>query len=359
MPPPDTATPALAFDPRTDPRWIRDFLFDGVFFLGSTVLVFLVAQVFSVKGGGTNVLQVTGAAEALNLVVPVLLGGPHIFFSLVRTYMDVDFKREHRNLLRVGPHVIAFSILYFVFQGRFDVIVNVVLYSAVFHGAAQLAHIGLRYRQKAGRPAWDPAGKAFLVATMIGPLYFVTGAVHDREFLFVGQRIWQALAPTWLLWASGGVALVAGAYWLADAVNHRLSGGRVNWREGAILAASWGAFWFLTTLDELDVTFQAYNAWHSVQALGILWFGMNQKWRSGKIRGPRQSSFCRDGAFGRTYLWGVAFSVAIGFLVVLYGNFDFGDLTASSGYYMFAVTVLLNHHLMDYWVFFGKRAFDY
>jgi hypothetical protein len=359
MAPPDTASTAIAAGPPRDSRWIRDFAFDGVFLLGSTFLVFVVAQAFSGRGGGGNLLRMTGAAEALNLVVPVLLGGPHIFFSVVRTYMDVDFKREHRHLLRLGPHVIAFSILYLVFHGRFDVVVNVVLYSAVFHGAAQLAHIGLRYRRKSGREAWDLAGKAFLVAVMVGPLYFVTRAVNEREFSFVGQRIWQGLAPTWAVWATGAVALVAAAYWLADGVNRRIAGGRTNWREGSILAAAWGAFWFLTSLDELDVTFQAYNAWHSVQALGILWFGMNEKWRSGKVRGPRQSRFCRDGAFGVTYLAGVLFSLAIGFLVLLYGNFRFDDLTASHGYYVFAITVLLNHHLMDYWVFFGKRAFDY
>ena len=54
----------------------------------------------------------TGASEALNLVIPILLGGPHIFFSLVRTYIDVDFKREHRQLLRVSPHVVAFPMIY-------------------------------------------------------------------------------------------------------------------------------------------------------------------------------------------------------------------------------------------------------
>lgn len=359
MAPPDPAAPAIAAEPPADSRWIRDLAFDGLCLLGSTALVFVVAQAFAAKGGGTNLLRMTGTAEALNLVVPILLGGPHIFFSVVRTYMDVDFKREHRHLLRFGPHVIAFSILYFVFHGRFDVVVNAVLYSAVFHGAAQLAHIGLRYRRKAGREIWDLAGKAFVVAAMVGPLYFVTRAVHEREFFFVGQPIWRALAPTWAVWATGGVALVAGAYWLADAVNRSLAGGPFSWREGAVLAAAWGAFWFLTTLDQLDVTFQAYNAWHSVQALGILWFAMNEKWRSGKVRGPRQSRFCRDGAFGLTYLAGVLFSLTIAFLVAAYGNFRLDDLTASHGYYVFAVTVLLNHHLMDYWLFFGKRAFDY
>jgi len=63
-------------------------------------------------------------------------------------------------------------------------------------------------------------------------------------------------------------ALVAVAYWLSDSINHRLAGGEVNWREGATLSATIGAFWFLASLDDLDVSFQAYNAWHSVQASG-------------------------------------------------------------------------------------------
>jgi hypothetical protein len=362
MTPPEAA-PALALPaPGVAPaegRWIRDLVFDWTFFLGSTFLVFLVAGLFSVKPGGTNLLELTGAAAALNLVIPVLLGGPHIFFSVVRTYMDVDFKREHRTLLRMTPHLVAFSMIYLVFHGFHQVVVNVVLYSAVFHGAAQLAHIGLRYRMKAGRRTLDAAGVAYLVACLAGPLYFVSGAVREREMVFVGYEIWRGLAPDAVYWGAGIVAALAAAYWLADLVNHRLAGGRVNWRETAILAATTGAFWFLANLRDLDTTFQAYNAWHSIQALGIMWFAMNAKWRGGKIRGPKQSAFCRDGAFKKTYLWGVVFSVGIGLLVILFSNFQVANLTGSPFYFIFAVTVLLNHHVLDYWLFFGKRAFDY
>jgi len=358
MVPPDLASPALAL-PRPTDRWIRDLTFDGVFLLGSTLLVFVVASLFAAKSGGTSVLQLTGASEALNLVIPVMLGGPHIFFSVVRTYMDVDFKREHRQLLRMTPHLVAFSMMYLVFHRHFDVVANVVLYSAVFHGAAQLAHIGLRYRQKAGRAPYDLAGKAFLVSVLLGPFAFLSQAIQTRNFVFINQPIYKFLAPDWLIYLSGGTALVCAAYWLADTINHRRSGGRTNWREGAILLATQGAFWFLANLDQIDVTFQAYNAWHSVQALGIMWLAMNDKWRGGKIRGPKQTGFCRDGAFKRTYVFGVLFSLSIGVLIILFSNFEMRDLTTSPFYYVFAVTVLLNHHAIDYWLFFGKRAFDY
>jgi hypothetical protein len=90
-----------------------------------------------------------------------------------------------------------------------------------------------------------------------------------------------------------------------------------------------------------------------------MWFAMNAKWRGGKVRGPKQSRFCRDGAFGFTYLWGVLFSLAIGLLVVVFSNFRTAHLDASPFYFIFAVTVLLNHHVLDDWLFFGKRAFDY
>ncbi len=359
MAPPDTAVEAVPLAAPRESGWIRDLTFDGTLFLGSTALVFVIVSLFSAKGGEANVLRLDGAASALDLVIPVLLGGPHIFFSLVRTYMDVDFKREHRQLLRVTPHVVAFVMMYLAFHQYVQVAANLVLYSAILHGAAQLAHIGLRYRMKAGRTPWDLGGKAFLVATLVGPIFFVSQAVATREtFAFIGQPIFKALAPSWFVWGTGGVALVAASYWLADAVNHRLGGGRTNWREGAILVATQVAFWFLASVEDLDVSFQAYNAWHSVQALGIMWFAMNAKWRGGRVRGPKQSRFCRDGAFGRTYLWAVGFSVAIGALVILFSNFDVANLPRSPFYFVFAVTVLLNHHVLDYWLFFGKRAFD-
>jgi hypothetical protein len=367
MTPPDAASTAVALDaaPVAGNRWIRDLAYDWSFLLGSAGLVFLVAAVFTAKSGGTNLLQVTGASEALNLVIPVLLGGPHIFFSLVRTYMDVDFKREHRQLLRISPHVVAFAMIYLTVWQHQAIVVNVVLYSAVFHGAAQLAHIGLRYRMKSGRGPYDLGGIAFLTATLLGPLYFLSWAVHHRDFVFVGQPIFRELAPLWLLWVAGGGAVIAAAYWLADLLNRAWArtpsaeGEGVNWREAAIFVVTQGAFWFLANLDQLDVTFQAYNAWHSVQAFGIMWFAMNAKWRSGKVRGPKQSRFCRDGAFGFTLMCGILFSLFIGLMVLMFTNFQWSALATSPFYFIFAVTVLLNHHVLDYWLFFGKRAFDY
>ncbi len=365
MAPPDaggaaTAEAPLISLPVPSGTWIRDVVFDWSFLLGSTFLVFLITSLFAAKGGDANLLRIDGAASTLDLVIPVLLGGPHIFFSLVRTYMDVDFKREHRQLLRITPHVVAFGMMYLAFHSYFQAAANIVLYSAVFHGSSQLAHIGLRYRIKSGREAWDLGGRALLVACLVGPIYFLSRSVASRDaFLFIGQPVFKALAPSWFVWTTGVAAGLAAAYWLADTVNHRLAGGRVNWREGAILLATQLAFWFLTTIDDLDISFQAYNAWHSVQAFGIMWFAMNAKWRGGKVRGPRQSRFCRDGAFRYTYMWAVGFSLAIGGMVLLFGNFDMANLPRSPFYFVFAVTVLLNHHALDYWLFFGKRAFDY
>ena len=53
------------------------------------------------------------------------------------------------------------------------------------------------------------------------------------------------------------------------------------------------------------------------------------------------------------------FSLTIGVLVLLFSNLDFANLPRSPFYFIFAVTVLLNHHVLDYWLFFGKRAFEY
>lgn len=65
MPPPEVGRPALVLrDERTSSRGIRDVLSDGGLLLGSTVLVFVVAEVFTAKTGGTNLLRVTGASEA-------------------------------------------------------------------------------------------------------------------------------------------------------------------------------------------------------------------------------------------------------------------------------------------------------
>ena len=198
--------------PPLDGRWIRDITFDWTFFLGSTLLVFAIAAAFTAKGGEANVLRVDDATTALDLVIPVLLGGPHIFFSLVRTYMDVDFKREHRLLLRVTPHVVAFAMMYFVFHEHVQV--------ARERGALQR---GLPRRGAAGphRPALPDEGRAASRATSRArpssspasrgrSSSCRTPWRRARRSSSSGSPIFKALAPTWLALAHGrGTALVA------------------------------------------------------------------------------------------------------------------------------------------------------
>ena len=147
-----------------------------------------------------------------------------------------------------------------------------------------------------------------------GPLYFLSWAVRDRGFALRRPADLQGARAAWLLLdVRAASRSIAAAYWLVETAWRAARGrGGGNWREAAIFVATQGAFWFLANLDQLDVTFQAYNAWHSVQAFGIMWLAMNAKWRDGKIRGPQAVALLPRRRVRPRLPWAVLFSLAIG-----------------------------------------------
>jgi len=109
--------------------------------------------------------------------------------------------------------------------------------------------------------------------------------------------------------------------------------------------------------DRLELAFQAVNAWHSFQYLGIVWLIQ----RTRRDRGMTTSPLVRSITSGRHAGWrfyGACLAVTLGLLVLLIGlarldPFGLGSQPNAFEryYYMGVLSCLLIHYALDGWLF--------
>jgi hypothetical protein len=353
-------------DQRARAPWIRSPGYDWIFFLGGVVLIgFVILMYYVVRPFETNLLQLGTYSQWINIVVPVLLGGPHIWVSFTRNYMDAEFRMRHPRLLRIAPHAIFVGILILTTMPReigVPVLMNVVFYSALFHGLSQLTHIAIKYDRNV-RPEAARMAEMVLNGVLVfcGPLAYVCHAIGRTEFRFVGVPIAPVLSHPLIVGAFTVAFCAAAAIYLGQCAAD-LVRGRFNVPRFLTIAITQVAFVILVEVGNADITFQAYNAWHSFQALGLYWAANNARWRARRLFGPAVK-LGADGTLLRAYLSGVAFALALGVLVIglsyLTMTGTMADLSVSPWYFLLPVTALLFHHFMDYFTFFRRGAFDY
>lgn len=375
-----SATGVAAAEPRSDtplahaldtldPQrgiWIRSARYDWIFLIGGVLFIAaIIAMFYAVDPFSTNVLHLGSYAQWINILVPLLLGGPHILMSFSRNYMDSEFRMRHPALLKTAPHGLFLCILALTVMPRaigIPVLMNLVFFSAVFHGLSQLAHLTIKYdrnHRREARRMREMVLNAVLIFT--GPCAYVFWAIGTTDMRFVGVRVAPVLSHPFLVGILASTFVVAACIYLAQCVRD-LAAGRFNAQRFMTIVITQIAFVVLVEVGNADVTFQAYNAWHSFQAMGLYWAACNARWHAGKQYGPAVA-WSKDGTFLKAYIWGVGFALALGVLVVglSYATMTgtMADLAISPWYFLLPITALLFHHFMDYFTFFRKGAFDY
>jgi hypothetical protein len=295
----------------------------------------------------------------VDLLVTVLIGGPHMYATFLRTVADPGFRTRH-------PFAAWFPVvaipLFVVTLGlaRFEWLLSLFFTWASLHICDQASYIAELYRERAGGTATRlDRGLDFLVVA--GSLYlfaihrFVNGAFAIEGFsIFFPPQLKQAWVPT--AFGAGFAALVA--LWLVRALGQRKAGK---------LSSAYFAFMGLTMAiavmvpsylfpNELAVTFQGFNAWHSFQYLGLTFLALNRADSAGKVTVSFVKQLAAPGRFFRFYGWNVLLTFGAGVLVLALTQW--AGIPAQQCYYLVVLSVLLVHYFHDSVLFnaSGERA---
>ncbi|MCG8469932.1 MAG: hypothetical protein MJB57_17275 [Gemmatimonadetes bacterium] len=303
----------------------------------------------------------------VDLVVTMLIGGPHLFATYTMTVMEPEFRERYPRYARGAlllPVLIVSAAIW-----NLTLLVTVFFFWASVHVIHQAAFIADAYRFKDPR-GWQKTSTIVDYGLLMTSLYPVaTGKLIRSEFQTGGRTL---LFPDFLR-----LEIVADLAWVAFLFFATAFIWKSIWeiREGRLhipktlhmtLAA---ALFFVTPmLPNLDVAFQGLNTWHSFQYLAVVLYLNRLREKKGYIRSEVVRRVSRRG--WSLYGMCLAFTLGAGALflallgvVVGFGWFETGEAMGMIGYgtvfadqhyfafYSVVLSFLLIHYYFDHFIF--------
>jgi hypothetical protein len=307
----------------------------------------------------------------VDLIVTVLIGGPHLFATYTMTFMEPRFRSRYPRYtwgaLLLPPLIVTLAVL------DLTLLVTIFFFWASVHVIHQVMYVTDAYRMKDPR-GWTWPSRVIdygLLATALYPIgteklmsgTFVTGG---RALLFPAllKTTWWVALPVWFAFA--GFAAAFAVRTCRDWGQGRLHQGR------ALLVGLSAVLFFVTPmLANLDVAFQGLNTWHSFQYLALVLYLNRFRAEQGLIGSPAVERISRRGL--SLYGMCLAFSLLaiVGYFTVLsvvvkLGAFATGGPfkmvflgTIASGQHFFAfysvmLSCLLVHYYFDHFIFLQR-----
>ena len=110
-----------------------------------------------------------------------------------------------------------------------------------------------------------------------------------------------------------------------------------------------GLAFVVPLFDNLDVAFQGFNTWHSLQYLALTWFILSRNAARGAIGSPVAQKLAGTEKTGKFYGAMVAATLVAGALyLALWKGLGFPQ---DKSYYVVVLTFLLIHYFYDHFLF--------
>ena len=332
---------------RADGTWIHSRFFDLLFLTCSGVLVFLPPlSLAALKRAG---LSEETSSLVVGLVVTLLVGGPHMYSTYLRTALEPRFRARfgplvYAPLVLVPVLVVVGSVYAFLF------LLTAFFFWASVHVSHQAQYISETYRLKAARRV-DPLDRWLDGAVILGALYTVAMYKFVEGRFTLGSS--ALLFPDFLKhrWVAVAFSLGFAALFLFYVARtwQEIRRGEASLPRLLFMASTVALAFIIPLFDNLDVAFQGFNTWHSFQYLALTWFILTQKASRGEIgspfvrrlSGPRRAVRFYGAMIGATLISG-------GIYLALWKGLGFSQ---ERSYYAVVLSFLLIHYFYDHILF--------
>ncbi len=305
----------------------------------------------------------------VDLLVTMVIGGPHLFATYTMTVMEPDFRKRY-PVYSKGAYLLPLIIVSLAIW-NLTLLVTIFFFWASVHVIHQAAFIADAYRMKDPR-GWTWASRVIDYGLLFTCMYpIATKKLMNSEFITGGRHL---LFPPFLkmpilpmlIWAAFLTFLVA---FVAKTILE-IRTGRFHGPKTLHMTLATSLFFLTPTLKNLDVAFQGLNVWHSFQYLAVVLYLNRLREQRGLIgsdvvrrvsnRGWKLYGMC----LGFTLGAGVLFLAVLG-IVVRLGAFAtggpmksllFGPVYRDQHYFAFysvVLSFLLIHYYFDHFIFLG------
>jgi len=304
----------------------------------------------------------------VDLVVTLLIGGPHLFATYTMTLMEPHFRERYRLYSR-GAFLLPVLVISMAIW-NLDLLVTLFFFWASIHVIHQAAYIADSYRFKDSR-GFTWWGRAIDYGLLLTSLYAISTFKFTRTPLqlfgvdLAGARFETGgrmlLFPDFLkLEIFAWLALAGFVFFLTAYIVNSLwewQAGRLNGPKTLHMAVASVLFFITPSFQNLDVAFQGLNTWHSFQYLAVVLYLNRLRAERGLIGSEFVRKTSRSGK--SLYLLCFAFTVAAGvaYAAVRGALFAFGiwpDDPMQQHYFSFysvILSTLLIHYYFDHFLF--------
>ncbi len=338
--------------------WLRNPAWDLTFISLSAVLVALPYT-------GYRLMTALGLAEnvgagIVDLVVTLLIGGPHMYATFTRTVADPNFRANHQRiiatsiLIPIGVMILGFNLL----GNTFPILLTLFFFWASVHVLHQIVFLVECYNRRSPRPL-SLADRAIDYAVVLTSLYpLATYRLVHGTFNVSGITLPfpDFLKHDWAIWAAGAAFAVSLALFLGKTVRE-FRESRVHFPKLLLISLTVAVSFLLPGADRLDAAFQGFNTWHSFQYLGLTWYAnrlamerheMNSSFTS-RISGPKDTWRY----YGAMVLCTIGAGLILGTLMLLREPLG---LSREQPYYITILSFLLIHYYHDHVLFTHPEA---
>lgn len=327
--------------------WIRSARFDLIFLTLSGVLVFLPYLSY-------GLLHRLGATEEtagliVGLAVTLLVGGPHMYSTYLRTALEPRFRQRFGVLaylpLVVIPTIVVLGSLY-----AFLLLLTGFFFWASVHVTHQAQYISETYRRRSSRRI-SPIDRWLDGAVILGALYTMAMYKFVQGRFALGSS--TLLFPEWLkhLWVAYAFTVGFAALFLyyVGRTLGEIRRGESSWPRLIFMAATVALAFVIPLFQNLDIAFQGFNTWHSLQYLALTWFILTRKAERGEIGSDfvrRLAGVSKTGTFYVAMVGATVIAGAVYF--VLWKGFG---MPQDRAYYVVVLSFLLIHYFYDHILF--------
>lgn len=347
-----TSSYALARDEATAAGWLRSPGWDLTFISLSAVLVFIPYSTY-------QLLLAAGfsegrAASAIDLIVTLFIGGPHMYATFTRTVADPGFRLHHKRI--VATSLLVPVGVFVMGLNAFPLLLTLFMLWASIHVLHQIVFLMNCYDRRASTPPSRLDRLIDYAVVIASPYPLAVARIVDGTFTMGDTTITvpQPLNQPWAIWLAFAGFGVAALLFLAKTARE-LVRGRSHYPKLLLIVATVVVAFLLPLAPRLDAAFQGFNAWHSFQYLGLTWYAnrLLAQRQGGRIGDPVALPTDGPRFYLAMVLCTLGAGLVLGVLTLLRGPLG---LAPEQPYYITVLSFLLIHYYHDHVLFTQPEA---
>lgn len=348
-------------------KWINNRQWDLTFISLSVVLVTVPYLIWILM---KDVLRIESDAgrQAVNLLIAVLIGGPHMYATFTRTALDQDFRRNYSGFVRSS--VVIPLVVITLALANLTLLLTIFFFWASIHVLHQIVYVVESYNEKAkhapSKTSLTPLSKVIDFAVVLTALYPLAAyrIAITQDFSIGPTRLNDAI-PTffeqpWVFYLASvafGVALLA--FVIKSVYEYR--NGIAHLPKIIFIGFTVLASFIVPALGNLDTAFQGMNVWHSFQYLALTWYINRLRVNRGELSSqPMLKRISEDGQARLFYGFNLLLTAGAGLIIavvfsILYfvvgGRWAKASFALETAYYIGVLSFLWIHYYHDHFLF--------